>query len=291
MMETTPKTDPEVDAPAYPAPKPRRWRRWLVLAAATLAFVYLGFRIGFPIWIESRLPEDAPRIAFSPNDTWLKTVGINEAYQLTFTLAEGRLVEITSGDTGTDPKRIAAWLKRNRIDGVLLAGGGDVDPKLYGGDSAVASLVNRQRDDFEIALIKVAMEKKLPILGVCRGCQILNVAHGGTLRNLMDDEQHADRHFNLSGHPIDLADQSQLAKILKTNRLPKVKSFHFQAVKKLGKNLRITATGPGGVVEAIEGAGDSWILAVQWHPELEVGDPQQEKILKAFISEAKKRRR
>ena len=291
MMETTPKTDPEVDAPADPAPKPRRWRRWLVLAAATLAFVYLGFRIGFPIWIESRLPADAPRIAFSPNDTWLKTVGINEAYQLTFTLAEGRLVEITSGDTGTDPKRIAAWLKRNRIDGVLLAGGGDVDPKLYGGDSAVASLVNRQRDDFEIALIKVAMEKKLPILGVCRGCQILNVAHGGTLRNLMDDEQHADRHFNLSGHPIDLADQSQLAKILKTNRLAKVKSFHFQAVKKLGKNLRITATGPGGVVEAIEGTGDSWILAVQWHPELEVGDPQQEKILKAFISEAKKRRR
>jgi putative glutamine amidotransferase len=291
MMETTPKTDPEVDAPADPAPKPRRWRRWLVMAAATLAFVYLGFRIGFPIWIESRLPEDAPRIAFSPNDTWLKTVGINEAYQLTFTLAEGRLVEITSGDTGTDPERIAAWLKRNRIDGVLLAGGGDVDPKLYGGDSAVASLVNRQRDDFEIALIRVAMEKRLPILGVCRGCQILNVALGGSLRNLMDDEQLADQHFNLSGHPIDLAGQSRLAQILKTNRLAKVKSFHFQAVQKLGQNLRITAIGPGGVVEAIEGTGDSWILAVQWHPELEVGDPQQEKILKAFVDEAKKSKR
>ena len=171
------------------------------------------------------------------------------------------------------------------------AGGGDVDPKLYGGNSAVASLVNRQRDDFEIALIKVAMEKKLPILGVCRGCQILNVAHGGTLRNLMDEEQLADQHFNLSGHPIELADPSQLAKILKTNHMAQVKSFHFQAVQKLGQTLRITATGPGGVVEAIEGTGDSWILAVQWHPELEVGDPQQEKILKAFINEAKSRKR
>jgi len=88
-----------------------------------------------------------------------------------------------------------------------------------------------------------------------------------------------------------LADPSQLAKILKTNRLAQVKSFHFQAVQKLGQNLRITATGPGGVVEAIEGTGDSWIVAVQWHPELGVGDPQQEKILKAFVNEAKKRKR
>ena len=288
MMETTKKTDPENADPA-PQLKPSRWRRWLLIAASALAFAYLGFRIGFPIWIESRLPEDAPRIAFSPNDTWLKIVGINEAYRLTFTLAEGRLVEITPGDIGTDPDRIAAWLERNRIDGVLLAGGGDVDPKLYGGESAVASLVNRQRDDFELALIKAAMKKKLPILGICRGCQILNVAHGGTLRNLKDDEQLADQHFNLAGHPVDLVNGSQLEKILKTDHLAKVKSLHYQAVQKLGQNLRITATGPGGVVEAIEGTGDSWILAVQWHPELEVGDPQQEKILKAFVNEAKKR--
>ena len=288
MTEKTKKTDAES---AEPLPKPGRWKRGLAIAMVAAAFLYLGYRIGFPIWVESRLPQDAPRIAFSPNDTWLKELGINKTYKFSFTLARGRLVEIQPSDTGSDPQHIAAWLKKNRIDGVLLAGGGDVDPRLYGGDPAKATDVNRVRDDFEIALIKVAMEESLPILGICRGCQILNVARGGTLRNLRDDEKLAESHFNIKGHAVDLTDGSQLAGILGTNRLSQVGSYHRQAVDMIGRNLRVSSTGPDGVIEAIEGTGpgDPWIVAVQWHPEMDVGDSHQEALLRAFVMEAKKK--
>jgi len=260
-------------------------RRWLSLGAVALGFAYIALHLIYPFWVESRLPDDAPRIAFSPNDTWLKTVGANEAFRLTFTLAEGRLIEVQPKDAGADPERITRWLEQNQLDGVLLAGGGDVDPRLYGSD-AEASLVNRARDNFEIALIQAATKMKLPILGICRGCQILNVAHGGTLQNLK-----GDAHFNLEGHSIDLAPQSRLANILQTNRLPNVGSYHNQAVEKIAPNLRPAATGPGGVVEAVEGKGNHWVVAVQWHPELAVGDPFQDMLLQAFVLEAKKRRR
>ena len=288
MTETTEKTDAES---AEPLPKPGRWKRGLAIAMVAAAFLYLGYRIGFPIWVESRLPQDAPRIAFSPNDTWLKELGINKTYKVSFTLARGRLVEIQPSATGSDPQHIAAWLKKNRIDGGLLAGGGDVDPRLYGGDPAKATDVNRERDDFEIALIKVAMEENLPILGICRGCQILNVARGGTLRNLRDDEKLAESHFNIKGHAVDLTDGSQLTGILGTNHLSQVGSYHRQAVDLIGRNLRVSATGPDGVVEAIEGTGpgDPWIVAVQWHPEMDLGDPHQEALLRAFVMEAKKK--
>ena len=288
MTETTEKTDAES---AEPLPKPGRWKRGLAIAMVAAAFLYLGYRIGFPIWVESRLPQDASRIAFSPNDTWLKELGINKTYKVSFTLARGRLVEIQPSDTGSDPQHIAAWLKKNRIDGVLLAGGGDVDPRLYGVDPAKATDVNRARDDFEIALIKVAMEENLPILGICRGCQILNVARGGTLRNLRDDEELAESHFNIKGHAVDLTDGSELTGIFGTNHLSQVGSYHRQAVHQIGRNLLVSASGPGGVVEAIEGTGpgDPWIVAVQWHPEIDLGDPHQKALLRAFVMEAKKK--
>jgi len=288
MTKTTEKTDTESVGLLL---KSKHWKRGLAIAVTAGAFLYLGYRIGFPIWVESRLPQDAPRIAFSPNDTWLKELGINKTYKVSFTLARGRLVEIQPSDTGSNPQHIAAWLKKNQIDGVLLAGGGDVDPRLYGGDPAKATDVNRARDDFEIALIKVAMEENLPILGICRGCQILNVARGGTLRNLRDDEELVESHFNIKGHSVDLTDGSQLTSILDMSHLSQVSSYHHQAVHQIGRNLRVSATGPGGVVEAIEGNGasDPWIVAVQWHPEMNLGDPHQEALLRAFVMEAKKK--
>ena len=267
MTETTPKTDPEAAAS-----KPRRWRRRVAIAAGLMVLAYLGYRIVFPFaldqWANSRLPADAPNIAFSTNDTWLRELGINEAYKISITRAGGRLVPFHPEQTGTNAKRIEAWLEKNKISGIILAGGGDVDPRLYGGDPAEGAQVNPQRDEFEIALIQAAVKKRLPILGICRGCQILNVARGGTLRNLDDNKTLADLHFNSAGHPVMLANGSRLAKITATQRLANVGSYHRQAVLQLGRNLRITATGPGGVVEAIEGnaPGDPWLVAVQWHP-------------------------
>ncbi len=281
MTKQTTNLEPSPDAPR------RCWPRRLALALGALALVYfLGYRVLVPMgvdrWMQYRLPADAPRIAFSPNDTWLEELGANEAYKISLTRAGGRLVEIQHGDTGANPQRIAAWLEQNKIDGVLLAGGGDVDPHLYGGDPSQASSVNRARDDFEIALIQVAEKKRLPILGICRGCQILNVAHSGTLQKLK-----GDRHFDVSGHPADLAGGSRLSQIMDTTHLSRVGSYHRQAARELGHNLRVSATGPDGVIEAIEGTGPAWVVAVQWHPELEVGDPKQEALLRAFVRAAK----
>lgn len=267
----------------------------MAIGTGLMVLAYLGYRIVFPFaldqWAENELPADAPNIAFSPNDTWLRELGINEAYKISITRAGGRLVPFHPEQTGADSARIEAWLEKNKIGGIILGGGGDVDPRLYGGNPEESAEVNRQRDDFEITLIQAAVKKRLPILGICRGCQILNVARGGTLRNLDDNKTLADIHFNSDGHPVTLAEGSRLEKISETQRLAIVSSYHRQAVMRLGRNLRITATGPGGVIEAIEGnaPGDPWLVAVQWHPELAVGNEQQQKLLHAFVREAKKK--
>ena len=267
----------------------------MAIGTGLMVLAYLGYRIVFPFaldqWAENELPADAPNIAFSPNDTWLRELGINEAYKISITRAGGRLVPFHPEQTGADSARIEAWLEKNKIGGIILGGGGDVDPRLYGGNPEDSAEVNRQRDDFEITLIQAAVKKQLPILGICRGSQILNVARGGTLRNLDYNKTLADIHFNSDGHPVTLAEGSRLEKISKTQRLAIVGSYHRQAVMRLGRHLRITATGPGGVIEAIEGnaPGDPWLVAVQWHPELAVGNEQQQKLLHAFVREAKKK--
>ena len=291
MMETSKKTNAEPE----PAPNPRRWPRRMAIGTVLMVLAYLGYRIVFPFaldqWADNQLPADAPNIAFSPNDTWLRELGINEAYKISITRAGGRLVPFHPDQTGADSARIEAWLEKNKINGIILSGGGDVDPRLYGGNPEDSSEVSRQRDDFEIKLIQSAVKKRLPILGICRGCQILNVARGGTLRNLDGTKTLANIHFNSNGHPVTLAEGSRLEEISETQRLAIVGSYHRQAVMRLGRNLRITATGPGGVIEAIEGnaPGDPWLVAVQWHPELAVGNEQQQKLLHAFVREAKKK--
>ena len=291
MMETSKKTNAEPE----PAPNPRRWPRRMAIGTVLMVLAYLGYRIVFPFaldqWADNQLPADAPNIAFSPNDTWLRELGINEAYKISITRAGGRLVPFHPDQTGADSARIEAWLEKNKINGIILSGGGDVDPRLYGGNPEDSSEVSRQRDDFEIKLIQSAVKKRLPILGICRGCQILNVARGGTLRNLDGNKTLANIHFNSNGHPVTLAEGSRLEEISETQRLAIVGSYHRQAVMRLGRNLRITATGPGGVIEAIEGnaPGDPWLVAVQWHPELAVGNEQQQKLLHAFVREAKKK--
>ena len=268
----------------------RRWSRRAAIGSGVVLAGYLVFPLGVRVWKRFWLHSDAPRIAFSPNDTWLENLHVNEAYQVSFTLAQGELVEIQPPDTGANRSRIAAWLGNNRIDGVLLAGGGDVGPRLYGGDPKKAADVNRARDDFELALIEEASSHNLPILGICRGCQLLNVARGGTLRDLRSSPDLKAKHFNTSGHKADLAKGSRLAAIMDTRHLDKAQSYHYQAVDQLGDGLRVSATGPGGVVEAIEGSSGAWVMAVQWHPELSVSDARQNALLKAFVEAAAKER-
>lgn len=281
-------------------PPTRRLRRWLRRIGIVLAIpfvIYVLFRLVYPVWINIRLPKDAPRIAFSLDNTLLGRIGITDAtYQRVITEAGGRLITLrpdAAGDPEVDPEAVKALLEEKHIDGVLLAGGGDVDPKLYGGDPNLTRLVHRLRDDFEIALIRAARQRGLPMLGICRGCQIINVALGGTVRNLRKEEDVIDRHMVLTGHAVELVPDSNLAQTLGVGRLAKVVSLHGNAVAEPAVGVRIAATGPGDVVEAIEAdtaGGKGWIVGIQWHPEMTLDDQVQHKVFKVLVERARKAR-
>jgi putative glutamine amidotransferase len=281
-------------------PPARRLRRWLGRIGIALAIpigIYVLFRLIYPVWIQTHLPADAPRIAFSLDNSLLGRVGITDAtYQRVMTAASGRLITLrpdAAGDPEVDPEKVEALLEDEQIDGVLLTGGGDVDPKLYGGDPNTTMLVHRLRDDFEIALIRAAKQRGLPMLGICRGCQILNIALGGTVRNLRKEQDVKDLHLVLTGHAVDLAPDSKLAETLGAKHLTKVVSLHGNAVGEPAPGVRIAATGPGGVVEAIEAdttGGRGWIVGIQWHPELTLDDQVQHKAYKMLVERARKAR-
>ena len=275
----------------------RRLRRVaiaLVVLLGTLIGAYLVTHFAYPRWLAQRVPEDAPRIAFSLDNTLLGRVGITDVtYQRAMAKAGGRLVTLrpdAAGDPNVSTETVKALLEREKIDGLLLTGGGDVDPNVYGGRSDKTMLVHRLRDDFEIALIRAAREANLPILGICRGCQIINVALGGTVRNLRDERDMKGSHLLLTGHPVELDPNSTLAQVLGVTGLAKVVSLHGQAAGALGERLRIAATGPGDVVEAIEAAmpgSEGWIIGLQWHPELTLDDKVQHKVFQAFVEQAR----
>ncbi len=282
-----------------PLAKPRRrWLRRIGLAFAGLIGVYVLFRLVYPVWIDMRLPKDAPRIAFSLDNTLLGRIGITDAtYQRVMTAAGGRLITLrpdAAGDPEVSPDAVTALLEEKEIDGVLLAGGGDVDPKLYGGDPNLTMLVHRLRDDFEIALIRAARQRGLPMLGVCRGCQIINIALGGTVRNLRKEQDVIGRHLVLKGHPVDLDPDSNLAQTLGVAHLAKVISLHGNAVAEPGPGVRIAATGPGDVIEAIEAdsaGGKGWIVGIQWHPELTLDNEVQHQVYNVLVDRAREVRK
>ncbi len=161
------------------------------------------------------------------------------------------------------------------FDGVVLPGGGDVDPARYGGDTAASVYdVNPAQDDLDFGIAAAAVVAGLPVLGVCRGLQVLNVAFGGTLiedlpasdvRHTPGDDGCGEPEW--TWHDVDLAEGSRLSEEVDAASIP-VASGHHQAIKTLGGGLTATAVAADGVIEAIEHASLP-ILAVQWHPEAE----------------------
>ena len=275
-------------------PRRHRWRSLRRVALGLIAAIglYLAGRGGLRLWNAS-LPADAPRIAMTPDDGWLARLGFTTlTYDQIFSRAGGRLLklEIPDHPQGLQPPAIGKLLEG--MDALLLTGGGDVDPALYGGDPATAQLVNRRRDDFEIALIREARARNLPILGICRGCQILNVAFGGKLVDLDADEKLRATHFTLQGHPVDVQPKSLLATIVGAGEIANVQSYHRQAVGHRGSGVRVVARSPDRTVEAIEvnEFANEWTLAVQWHPEMTVNDALQLSLIRAFVDEARRRR-
>jgi putative glutamine amidotransferase len=161
-----------------------------------------------------------------------------------------------------------------RLDGLVLSGGEDVEPHRYGAlVDAHSGTHDPARDEFEIDLARAALDAGIPILAICRGCQVLNVAIGGTLESHVTDEfvDHAmtQEHRSVHRHSIEVLPGS----ILATTGVTAVNSYHHQAVQMPGIGARIVATAPDGTVEAFE-IPDKPVLAVQWHPEMHSGtDP------------------
>jgi putative glutamine amidotransferase len=173
--------------------------------------------------------------------------------------------------------------------GLVLMGGTDVDPGLYGESrEPETNEPDRERDDFELALIGRAAEAGLPVLAICRGMQILNVFHGGTLiQHLSHSERHRPEVSDRSApvHDVAIRPGTLLAEIAGTSKW-QVNSRHHQAVKALGDNLRISAVdSEDGTVEAIERPDKPFVLGIQWHPEDQVGqDAGQLKIFRSFVA-------
>jgi len=174
-----------------------------------------------------------------------------------------------------------------RLDGLLLTGGGDIDPARYGAQPHPRTgRVSVLRDAAELELLDAAMAAGLPVLGVCRGMQLLNVARGGTLcQHLPDNAGHTPAPGTFGSHPVRVAAGTRLAGILGANGDGvDVPTAHHQAVDRLGEGLVATAWAEDGVIEAMEpsAAGDPFLLAVQWHPEAGA-DPR---LIKALVAAA-----
>ena len=152
-----------------------------------------------------------------------------------------------------------------RLDGICLSGGPDLDPGAYGAPDRHPQLGDTEPslDAFELALARAALAGGVPILGVCRGAQTLNVAAGGTLHQHIDGHRQTEP-GTVTTHVVDVAARTRLAGIVGAGALG-VNSFHHQAVETLGGGLRAVAHAPDGTIEAIEGAG--FVLGVQWHAE------------------------
>ena len=161
-----------------------------------------------------------------------------------------------------------------RMDGLLLSGGGDVDPTLYGAaPGALTGGVDVARDQAERELARWSLDAAKPIFGICRGVQVLNVACGGTLYQDIGEYVGAQRHtfypdlpFDLRAHAVQIEAGSRLGRIVARATL-EVNSLHHQACREVAAGLRVVARAPDGLIEALEALDHPFALAVQWHPE------------------------
>jgi putative glutamine amidotransferase len=186
---------------------------------------------------------------------------VNSAYIKAVRKAGGVPVLLPVIDADTD---VGALLER--VDGLVMTGGGDVDPENYGeAPDPMTSRVDATRDVHDIAFCRTAVERDIPTLAICRGSQILNVALGGTL------VQHLDLHFDVARynevvHDVDLEPSSTVARWTGATRIG-VNSLHHQAVATAGSETKVVAYATDGTIEAVEVAGKR-VVGVQWHPEL-----------------------
>lgn len=164
------------------------------------------------------------------------------------------------------------------VDGIIFSGGGDIDPKLYGDEEMHPTTdgIDAGRDELELPLLRAAVERDIPTFCICRGVQVLNVALGGTLYQDVADQfspeiQHRQHEQNISkehpGHTVAVEPDSLLAITYGQAEIG-VNSFHHQSLKEVAPELRVNAVAPDGTIEGVEHTGKTFVLGVQWHPEM-----------------------
>ena len=204
--------------------------------------------------------------------------------------ARVRVLEVTES-----PRAVLA-----EVDGVLLTGGGDVDPVFYGEDRhPLTHDAEPGRDEFEIDLARRAMSADVPLLAICRGAQVLNVAAGGTLVQdipsaVTSDLSHAvNEPKNLDCHAVEIVAGTQLSAVLGDSAAAacscRVNSRHHQSVGRTGSGLVVSARAADGVVEAIEKPDAAFCVGVQWHPENFWESGEFRPLFEAFVEAAKAR--
>jgi putative glutamine amidotransferase len=183
----------------------------------------------------------------------------------------------------------------DRFDGLLLIGGPDVDPLLYGEEPRPETYgVDPDRDMFEIAMVHAARSRRVPLFAICRGIQLLNVAHGGSLEQDISGRAGLDNHGtpgsgNWSLHDVRLEPGSLAAGVMAAETA-RASCHHHQALARVGEGLRPTGWARDGIVEVVEGV-HGWMLGVQWHPEdTAAEDPVQQRLFDALVREAASRR-
>ncbi|NML42643.1 gamma-glutamyl-gamma-aminobutyrate hydrolase family protein [Ramlibacter sp. G-1-2-2] len=186
------------------------------------------------------------------------------------------------------------------LDGLVMHGGADVWPGSYGEKPLRPEWHgDRVRDEYEIALVKAFAAAGKPVFGICRGLQLINVAHGGTLFQDISTQKpgalvHRDAvAYDLNFHQVDILADSRLARLLGGGR-HKINSVHHQGIKDVAPGFQVEAVSPAdGVIEAIRHGGDAWIAAVQWHPEFhrpELGVVDDTPLLRDFLEAARRAR-
>jgi putative glutamine amidotransferase len=189
--------------------------------------------------------------------------------------------------SGADPDQLL-----DLVDGLILAGGRDIDPTAYGAEPGAATDEPRpERDAFEIALARRAMERDIPVLGICRGMQVMNVARGGTLVQDLPEQLGHDHHrrslgtFDGNDHPVRLAEGSLAARAAGEAHHDTL-SHHHQGIERVGAGLRVSGwSDDDELPEALEDPGLRFALGVQWHPEADPGSP----VIAALVDSARRR--
>jgi putative glutamine amidotransferase len=240
--------------------------------------VYL-YRVGRPV---IGICTAVERARWGP---WDKFVAITPTSYVKAVQAAGGLAVLLPPDDGAaeNPDELL-----DRIDGLLLAGGTDVDPASYGARPH-PEVVNTvpERDRFELALAHRALERELPLLAICRGMQMLNVACGGTLLQHVPDvvghEEHRHTPGQFADHDVEIVAGSLAARAAGAGRLA-VKSHHHQGIEELGEGLEVTAwSAHDRLPEAVEDPGRPFVLGVLWHPE----EDESSRLIPALVDEAR----